>query len=176
MAYRECSVSHSIIYSHIYINPDAVGKFNIVNIFTCMYIHINPSKQLTVCECSVSYSHIYSIPIHQFRRSWQVQYRQYIYMYIYTYQSIKAVGSSRVQLVVLSHIPYTYTSIQTQSASSISSIYIYMYIYTDQTIKGVDGVPRVQLVVILYMVYAYGVPTISRLLKIIGLFCRILSL
>jgi len=63
-------------------------------------------------------------------------------------------------------------------------VYLYFYAYVPlvlqpppQIVERIIEVPiEIQKIVKVEVRYSYGVPSISRLLKIIGLFCRISSL
>jgi len=131
--------------------------------------------------CIHLYTFIVGKPVHMVCKHMSVMFDacvyEYIYAYIYLYVYIRVYEVSIVFWIYvhiyLSICIYTYI----WSIDSFMNIYIYIYtsicIYT--CIWSIGGVTGTKLTIATYPTFEsekYGVSTISRILKIISLFCK----
>jgi len=165
-----CKYVHIYIYIYIYMYIHAY-----VYIYTCIYTHAGGS--LPQHDLWKSYTQLcLTYHLYIYKHTWTYLY---IYIYVYTHicvymhvyihmqgaprHSMPACGRATHNFLL--QIIYTYINIHIHVYMYIDIyVYTYMYIYT---CRGLPATAHTCL----WM--SYGVATVSRILKIIGLFCRI---
>jgi len=120
--------------------------YEYVHIYIYMYIHIciyiYIYVNMSICICIYMYIHIYMYRAHELRKRLSMR-RRYIYMYICIYVYIYINISICICMYIYIHVCIEYTNL-------------------DRGFRCAEAMHHSQ----------HGVATMSRILKIIGLFCK----
>ena len=113
---------------------------------------------------------MYAISIYMYTSGFYARYLAYVYIYVRIYIHVYRYG---VRTRCICRYAYGY-AISIYTSSSYARCLAYVYI--DMAYVYIDLAYELDVYVDVHTDTPYGVATISRLLRIIGLFCRIQSL